>query len=280
MFSIIIFKLKRAFFKNDTSVILYSLSFFSLGILLYFIIKIISTCFTIINTPLWPLEIFFPFWISFVGLFVAIMVSLKINLSETQTGEDFLINLISEIGYLNKKDILIIITPNLNIGQYKYPDLFKQFSKSLIAAQTRGVRIEFYCLSIDDNYLKGFSTLTEPGDMLNYFKNGRINNSSMLFFIYENNIKDLLDSNSLVTETINGLLNILSTGNVFPLNDNFKESKTVGFLSNKRCYIGKYSQVRPIDGKVNVSGKIVELEETVESLLEYFLIGIKEVHKN
>lgn len=279
MFSTMMFKLKKAFFKNDKTVILYSTFCFFLGIIAYLVIKSLSSSIHLIDTPLWGWEIFLPFWVSTMGMLVTIMVMLKINMAETQTGEDFMENLIAEIGFLNNNDQLKIITPNLNVGQYKYQELFNHLSKVLTKAKSRGVVIEFYCLPIELTYLNTFDSINDPGDRLNFLRDGKNHNSSMLTYIYNQYQNELANHSQLVTDTISELKVVIQNGTIIPLNDNFIASKMVGFLSNKRCYIGKYSQERPIDGKVNVSGKVIELEETVECLLEYYMLGIKEKFK-
>ena len=150
------FKLKKRFFSSDLSVILYTLSLYTIGILIYAIF--VFSPWMLFPFPPWDFfTIFLPFWTTICGFLLTVLVLLKINIQKTETGKEFLDILLHELTRTSSGEQFSIITPNINMGQFAYPDGFEITKKSLFGASKRGVKIRFITLGIREGVFEELS---------------------------------------------------------------------------------------------------------------------------
>jgi hypothetical protein len=145
--------IKKAYFKNDISVFGYSLSFFISGIGLYFFLPWIGIKlpWIAIFPPPWDFNIFFPFWVSFEGLLITFLVSLKLSFENAEDEVDFIDFLSIELYRAPKNKPFTVIIPNINLGQYNNSEEFEKLKSGLKEAIRKKVVLEFITPNIDAN---------------------------------------------------------------------------------------------------------------------------------
>lgn len=284
-----LFKIKDWFFKNDISTFTSVAIFYLGGVLIYWIGRYVGYYYQ----SFFELDFtaFLSIWSSSVGAALAFFVMLNINNEKTSTGRDFIDLLSTEIYRLKKDEEITIISPNINIGSYKYrgESIFEKAVKYSVA---KGAKIHFITLAIDPEYLRR-ADLLESSNRVNFIKEGKKHNCYQLEFIYKRYIKiaeekedelddksflhklfrrkDELTASQLARFTIQELKYFILQDNITftHCDDRFKDDNLVGFYTDKKFYIADYSDLQSEKGKVKVTGELIKTPAVVKVSSEY-----------
>lgn len=237
--------------------------------------------------PLWiQPETYYSISIGIVAFIVTIMLTLKLSVREIESGQEFINNLLEHCSSLNlilvtnkitdkdnnKKRILNIVTPNINLGagtnntQYLL-DVIKK---------NRTVLFRFICFPIDNDYLQTYSNLQKREDKLRFFNAADQNNSPQLKYLYSRYYTDN-DGIDKLDQFIRDLMEIMKEKNVVICKDKHinedwenmpNNNYTVGYSSYLECTIGKYYD---IGNSVLIKGELVKTQELIEHIDEYII---------
>lgn len=265
MISNCIFSIKEKFFQDDLKTTKYTFLLFFLGIIIYVFYRLLI--FFICKNPL-PISIFnfFSSWISLIGMLLAFLVMLKINLKKTETGKDFISLLTYEISKLSKDNEITILSPNMNIGSYKN----NKDNLSLIAlmkALQKGVKVSFITLKIDKDQLDKAKDIQDKDEKLEFMKNAE----GQLSFIYnryinsqnERGSSDDITPEEIFDITIKTLYDIMIKETV-TIRDYPGGTNIVSFFTKKIFYIGQFSDNIYPNEDIEVKGELIKTEEGVK----------------
>jgi hypothetical protein len=269
-----IFTAKKRFFTSDISIIGYSVFPIIFLVGSYELLRIIGTRF-----PLFPdieREIFYPFVFTFLGFGISLMLALRLITKQIETGEEFLMHLIEHISSIEQKQLdkeINIITPNINIGTGVTTHKTKKGSKvvpfSEIIKNNQHITFSFICMTIDKEYINTYTTI-EDAQKINFFQNGKNNNSAMLEYLhnryYDKNIATL---DKIITE----LKAILDCNNVVikPCKKDFTQHPVIGYISKKECVLAKFSDIQSQKGNVRIKGERIMSQEFINIVEQHLL---------
>jgi hypothetical protein len=287
--------LKDKFFENDISAFYWSFGVFFIPIILYKIPYWICSKFGFCFFPYLEFSTFVGIWASTIGSFLAFLVMLNINNKKTKTGTDFIQLISNELYTLKKNEEITIITPNINIGSYKYKGE-SLYEVALKKAIKRGVIIKFITLKLSKVYLSNGLSI-EGAEMVTFLKSGSTHDSDQLLYIYDRYIKKYENEEknepiswllriksffskrppsaiSISSMTIKELYDISSKTNIILKEidkSKFEDVGLVGFYSMKKLYLGFTEDVQSYKGTVNVVGEVVENPKIIEHYSKFIL---------
>lgn len=279
---------KEKFFENDISAFKWTFCIFIIPLILYEVpFKICSKWSICYFDNSIDFISFLALWATVVGMFLAFLVMLNINNKRTKTGSDFIQLISNELHKLKNSEEITIISPNINIGSYKYRGE-SIFEVALKKAINRGVKVKYITLGLDNAFLKAI-------DVENYsdsFINAESNKSPQLKYIYDTyihpakvneidagkskspglHLKNLfkrspnMTSQAIASMTIEELKDLIDKIEIIYhcKYKEFIESNLIGFYTSEKIFIGEPEESNePHKGRVNVVGEIIQLGNIV-----------------
>jgi len=292
----LLFKIKDLFYKNDISTFYSTFVLFISGISIYWLLRLIGYYwFSIAELTFIP---FLSIWASFTGMLLAFFVMLSINNEKTSSGRDFIDLISTELYRLKKDKEITILSPNINIGAYRYRGE-SIFDKAIRKACNSGARIKFITLAINKELFPEPQQINHS-DRVNFIKNGKDNKSFQLSFIYDRYIKTIeeaedeemsfvqklnpwykgneLSVSSIAKNTIEELHWFINEPNIeiIHCDERLDNEKLVGFFTKKKFFIADYSDLQSEKGEVKVSGELI----TTEGIIDVYSKHILEKYKS
>lgn len=275
-----ILHVKKRFFESSQTVIGYSTLLLFEMILPYTVCWSIGKYFPLYKLLIQP-ETYYSISLGIVALIVTIMLTLKISTREIESGEEFLNNLFEHCSSLNfylkkngidnnsidKRRILNIITPNINLGA----GVDNTDELSRIIDQNKNIIFRFICMPINEKYLGGYSS-KERHEKHSFFANAT-EDSLQLKYIYDRYCTKDDDSTRKLDIFIEEIKVLIEKENVVVCNNmiDFLNDKTVGYSSYTECTLGKYYDVNGKDGKVLIRGELVNTTEFIEHIDKFII---------
>ena len=272
------YRLKHNIAEHDRKITLYSVLLIGGLICVYELMRKIGDC-----HPLLPLLLerkdYYAIVISICSLFVAVLLSLKLDTKKIESGEDFLSELRIHAKELQRKstdknrEVLHIYSPNINIGVSEIIRHNRDNSTMFnIISECNHVLFSFHCPNYSttnsiENSLKkitsgqkkkSYRKLVEEAKkekMLDYLLTYFEEKEEMHGNIYEIAYKCATD-----------LMGILKLDNVEIKPDENIQDNMVGFRSKYEMVLGQYSDIvkNKHTGEVDFHGEVVTIPEFID----------------